>query len=67
MIDRQVIALAVTSMSPEGRQAAEAEAVKRCMRIEDVVLEANLEMVQKQLYSLRRVTPALTVIEGGRA
>ena len=67
MIDRQVVALAVASMSPEGLRVAKEEAAMRRMSVGDVVLEANLEMVQDQLYSLRRVTPALTVIEGGRA
>lgn len=67
MIDRQVVALAVASMSPEGLQAAQVEAAQRHMSVEDVVLEANLQMVQQQLYSLRRPRPSLTVIEGGRA
>ncbi|MGP9591103.1 hypothetical protein [Halomonas sp. AOP42-B2-16] len=67
MIDRQVVALAVASMSPEGLEAAQMEAVQRRMTVEDVVLEANLSMVQDQLYALRRVAPSLTVIEGGRA
>lgn len=67
VIDRQVVALAVASMSPEGLEAAQMEAVQRRMTVEDVVLEANLSMVQDQLYALRRVAPSLTVIEGGRA
>lgn len=67
MIDRRVIALAVASMAPEGLRAAQMEAVQRHMTVEDVVLEANLQMVQDQLYALRRTSPSLTVIEGGRA
>lgn len=67
MIDRQIVAQAVASMSPEGLRAAQMEAVKRHMTVEDVVLEANLQMVQEQLYALRRPSPSLTVIQGGRA
>ncbi|WP_311064081.1 hypothetical protein [Halomonas sp. DWK9] len=67
MIDRQVVALAVASMSPEGLRVAKEEAAMRRMSVEDIVLEANLQMVKDQLYALRRVPPSLTVIEGGRA
>lgn len=67
MFDRQVVALAVASMSPEGKRAAQIEAAQRRMSVEDVVLEANLQLVQDQLYALRRPAPSLTVIEGGRA
>ncbi|PHS59654.1 MAG: hypothetical protein COB03_02090 [Alteromonas sp.] len=70
MIDRQVIALAVASMSAEGLQAARQEAAHRRMSVEDVVLEANLSAVKEQLYALRQsvvAAPSLTVIEGGRA
>lgn len=67
MIDRQIVAQAVASMSPDGLKAAQTEAVQRRMTVEDVVLEANLQMVQDQLYALRRTPPSLTVIEGGRA
>lgn len=67
MIDRQVVALAVASMSPEGLKAAQVEAAQRHMTVGDVVLEANLSMVQDQLYALRHTSPSLTVIEGGRA
>jgi len=70
VFDRQVVALAVASMSEEGLEAAQSEALQRRMSVEDVVLEANLCMVKDQLYALRASTPAaplLTVIEGGRA
>lgn len=70
VIDRQVIALAVANMSPDGLRAAQVEAAQRRMTVEDVVLEVNLRMVQDQLYALRQsavAAPSLTVIEGGRA
>ena len=68
MFDRQVVELAVASMSPEGLAAAQREAALRHMSVEDVVLEANLAMVQDQLYALRQgQPPSLTVIQGGRA
>lgn len=67
VFDRQIVAQAVASMSPAGLAAAQREAAQRHMSVEDVVLEANLQMVQEQLYALRRPSPSLTVIQGGRA
>lgn len=67
MIDRQIVTLAVASMSPDALRAAQSEAAQRRISVEDVVLEANLLMVQDQLYALRHAPPTLTVIEGGRA
>lgn len=67
MIDRQIVAQAVASMSPAGLAAAQREATKRHMSVGDVVLEANLQLVQDQLYALRHPVRTLTVIKGGRA
>lgn len=68
MFDQQMVAMTVERMPAEAIQEAERRAHAHGISVGDVVLEALLEDVQGQLYSLRRKgKPELTVVEGGRA
>lgn len=63
MINRNVVRGALARMSPEAQQVAEADAKRRGVPVEDIVLEQCLSQVEEQLYALRHSPrPALRVV-----